>query len=25
VPHLLALFAKQRGGEEISDDSLLIG
>ncbi len=25
VPHLLALFAKQRGGVEISDDSLLIG
>ncbi|WP_448188868.1 ABC transporter ATP-binding protein [Azospirillum sp. sgz301742] len=25
VPHLLALFAKQRGGAEISDDSLLIG
>ncbi|PWC82515.1 ABC transporter ATP-binding protein [Azospirillum sp. TSO5] len=25
VPHLLALFAKQRGGMEISDDSLLIG
>jgi len=25
VPHLLALFAKQRGGEDITDDSLLIG
>ncbi|CAO3355620.1 ABC transporter ATP-binding protein [Azospirillum melinis] len=25
VPHLLALFARQRGGAEISDDSLLIG
>lgn len=25
VPHLLDLFARQRGGAEISDDSLLIG
>ncbi|MGQ9368457.1 ABC transporter ATP-binding protein [Azospirillum sp. A39] len=25
VPHLLALFARQRGGEELSDDDLLIG
>jgi putative ABC transport system ATP-binding protein len=25
VPDLLALFARQRGGEQIADDSLLIG
>ncbi len=25
VPHLLALFARQRGGEDITDDALLIG
>ena len=25
VPHLLALFTRQRGGADITDDSLLIG